>query len=215
VERQTGPAGDSLLFRVRDSGIGIALEKQARLFKPFSQVDADTTRKYDGTGLGLAISRSFCLMMGGDVAVESEPGKGSTFTVRLPAEVTDGTATEKAMVLVIEGVPANRDELVRLLRQESCQSVAASNGLEGLRLARQVSPAAILLDVEPSAQGGWDTLAALKTDPATARIPVFVVTDAEERGLALAVGAADQLTRPLDRSQLAAVLQRIKGEVLV
>jgi PAS domain S-box-containing protein len=216
VERQLRPAGDSLLFRVRDSGIGIAPEQRAKLFKPFSQVDAETTRKYDGTGLGLAISRSFCLLMGGDIAVESEPGKGSTFTVRLPAEVTDGGVAETATtVLVIEEEQGNRDEMVRLLRQENYRCVAASNGLEGLRLARQVSPAAILLNVEPSGQGGWETLASLKTDPATSRIPVFVVTDAEERGLALAVGAADQLTRPLDRSQLTGILQRIKGEVLV
>ena len=73
-----------MLFRVSDTGIGMTPEQLAKLFEPFSQADRSTTRKFGGTGLGLAITRRFCRMMGGDVTVESEPGKGSTFTIRLP-----------------------------------------------------------------------------------------------------------------------------------
>jgi PAS domain S-box-containing protein len=83
-ERNNG-GGDWLVFRVGDSGIGMTPEQMGRLFEAFSQADASTSRKYGGTGLGLAITRRFCQMMGGDVQVASDPGKGSTFTVRLPA----------------------------------------------------------------------------------------------------------------------------------
>jgi hypothetical protein len=85
ADREGNGAGDWLVFRVGDSGIGMTPEQMARLFEAFSQADATTSRKYGGTGLGLAITRRFCQMMGGDVQVASDPGKGSTFTVRLPA----------------------------------------------------------------------------------------------------------------------------------
>ena len=77
------------MFRVSDTGIGMTPEQLARLFEAFSQADASTTRKYGGTGLGLALSRRLCRMMGGDVTVESEPGRGSIFTIRLPAAVAE------------------------------------------------------------------------------------------------------------------------------
>ena len=86
ARRLAGEGGDRLEFRVADSGIGMTPEQVARLFQPFSQADASTTRHYGGTGLGLAITRHFCRMLGGEVAVESEPGRGSTFTVILPAD---------------------------------------------------------------------------------------------------------------------------------
>jgi signal transduction histidine kinase/sugar lactone lactonase YvrE len=84
VEREGGPGGPLVLFRVSDTGIGMTPEQAARLFQPFTQADASTTRRYGGTGLGLAISRRLCRMLGGDVTLESALGKGSTFTVRLP-----------------------------------------------------------------------------------------------------------------------------------
>jgi len=84
VVRDDGAIGDSLVFRVTDTGIGLTPEQQAKLFEPFTQAEPVTARRYGGTGLGLAISRSFAQMMGGAISVESEPGKGSTFTLRLP-----------------------------------------------------------------------------------------------------------------------------------
>lgn len=89
VEREVTDGEDWIVFRVKDTGIGMNEEQQSKLFKPFTQVDSSTTRKYGGTGLGLAISRRFCQMMNGGISVQSEPGKGSTFTFRLPADVED------------------------------------------------------------------------------------------------------------------------------
>ncbi|HSE39431.1 MAG TPA: ATP-binding protein [Acidobacteriota bacterium] len=89
VHREPTETGDKIVFRVRDTGIGINEEQQAKLFQPFMQADSSTTRKYGGTGLGLVISRRFCQMMDGDINVESEPGKGAIFTVRLPANVQE------------------------------------------------------------------------------------------------------------------------------
>ena len=92
VSRTVAETGDWIVFSVADTGIGLTAEQKGRLFQDFVQADASTTRKYGGTGLGLAISRRFCQMMGGDITVESEPGQGSTFTIRLPAEATSSQA---------------------------------------------------------------------------------------------------------------------------
>jgi signal transduction histidine kinase len=92
VTRQAEVGGEWLTFCVSDTGIGMTAAHLARLFQAFSQAEASTARQYGGTGLGLAITKQFCQMMGGDVTVESESGKGSTFTIRLPVEVSDPRA---------------------------------------------------------------------------------------------------------------------------
>src|SRR4051812_37239860 len=122
-------------------------EQQSRLFREFSQADVSTTRQFGGTGLGLAISQRFSRMMGGDIEVESEPGVGSTFTLRMPARVVapaaePEVATAEAApaepghantVVVIDDDPQALDLLSRLLTREGFHVVTASSGAEGLR----------------------------------------------------------------------------------
>src|SRR5258705_1298605 len=159
-----------MVFKVSDTGIGMTPEQLGRLFEAFSQAAAATTRKYGGTGLGLALSRRLCRMMGGDVTVESEPGRGSTFTIRLPAVVAETTEQTPApvaavraaptvgTVLVIDDDAAIRDLMQRYLANEGFRVVAAAGGDEGLRLARELRPGAITLDVMMPGLDGWAVL---------------------------------------------------------
>jgi signal transduction histidine kinase/DNA-binding response OmpR family regulator/HAMP domain-containing protein len=227
--RATGPGGgDWIVLRVSDTGIGMTPEQTARLFQDFTQADASTTRKYGGTGLGLAISRRFCRMMGGDITVESTPGAGSTFTIRLPATVepaapddarrepaAGAAATGASMgrdarrILVIDDDPTVRDVMVRFLERQGFAVVTAANGVEGLARAREVRPAAITLDVMMPDLDGWTVLAALKGDPALADIPVILVTIVDERQRGYALGAVEYMVKPIDRERLAAVLRQL------
>jgi CheY-like chemotaxis protein len=208
---------DWLCFRVIDNGIGMTAEQCNKLFNDFSQADASTTRKYGGTGLGLAISRRFCQMMGGEILVESTPGKGSTFSVWIPVDVSatsnEPTAPpwkpgEPNTVLVIDDDPTSRELIERDLRQEGFRVVTAASGEEGLRRARELRPAAITLDVMMPGMDGWTVLTALKSDADVADIPVIMVTLVGDRPMAESLGVADYLSKPIDRNRLHAVLRR-------
>ena len=215
---------DAFVFRVRDTGIGMTPEQVEKLFSPFTQADPSTTRKYGGTGLGLTITRRFCQMMGGDVRVESEPGRGSTFSVRIPAVVADRAAEpgdrepadEPAggggdLVLVVDDDPSVRQLMRRTLEKEGFRVREASGGAEGLALARRLRPSAITLDVMMPGMDGWAVLSSLKSDPALAEIPVVMVTIVDDRNLGYSLGAADYLTKPVDRRRLSAALSRFRG----
>ena len=210
--------GTEMLFRVRDTGIGMTPEQQGKLFQAFAQADASTSSKYGGTGLGLAISRRFCQMMGGDVTVESAPGTGSTFTVRLPLSVREAapeavswpapTGEPVGTVLVIDDDPAVRNLLGRSLSRDGFRVETAADGATGLRLARDLRPDIITLDVLMPDMDGWAVLSALKSDPLLAGIPVVMVTVVDEKPMGFALGVSEYLTKPIDRTRLAAVLRR-------
>jgi signal transduction histidine kinase/DNA-binding response OmpR family regulator len=215
---------DWIRMSVSDSGIGIPPEKIDHVFDEFSQADETTTRDYGGTGLGLSISRRFCQMMGGDITVESVVGEGSTFTIRLPLEVAEAAAEpevaaetppvvmpepgEEQVVLVIDDDPNALDLLRRTLQEAGVRVVTASEGREGLNLARTLHPAAITLDVLMPGMDGWEVLRELKADPATQDIPVIMVTMTNDRALGYALGATEFLTKPVQRAQLAQLLER-------
>ena len=223
VRRLAEVGGSAVIqFRVTDSGIGMTAEQMAKLFQAFSQADPSTTRKYGGTGLGLAISRRFCQMMGGDIAVESELGKGSTFTVSLPAEVaqrdpeaTPGLGAPRVgggtAVLVIDDDPAVRDLLARSLDKRGFGVAAAASGEDGLRLAKQLKPKAILLDVLMPVMDGWAVLSALKADPDLADIPVIMLSMVDDKNMGFALGATDYLSKPIDHLRLSAILRQHAG----
>ncbi|MEO9161165.1 MAG: GAF domain-containing protein [Casimicrobiaceae bacterium] len=210
---------------VADTGIGLTPEQMGKLFQDFVQADASTTRKYGGTGLGLAISRRFCQMMGGNITVTSELGKGSTFMIRLPAEagvvqpaaaVRDVVATRTGAapsgaptILVVDDDQTVRETMERYLVREGFGVVVASGGQEGLRLARELHPAAITLDVFMPDLDGWTVLAAIKGDPELSDIPVILMTIVDERNRGYALGATDYMVKPVDRHRLGRVLRGI------
>jgi signal transduction histidine kinase/CheY-like chemotaxis protein len=205
-------------LRVSDSGLGMTQEQLGRLFQAFSQADTSTTKRFGGTGLGLAITKHFCTMLGGDVTVESTPGKGSTFTIRLPDQaVAPATAASavpnavaadgRATVLVVDDDATVRSLLAKTLEKEGYCVISACNGVEALALARQHTPQAITLDVLMPQMDGWGALKELKADPALRDIPVIIVTVLNERGMAIPLGAADFMTKPVDRQRLTAILR--------
>ena len=222
-----------IVFRVVDTGIGLTSEKLLRLFQDFTQADPSTTRKFGGTGLGLALTRRFCQMMGGDVTVSSEDGAGSTFTIKLPAIVSDPETSENeeqpgedlhltsvdrregdpapapgTCVLVIDDNASQRDLMRRYLVREGYCVRCAGSGEEGLRLAREMRPIAITLDVMMPAMDGWEVLKALQADADLSEIPVIMLTmvDHPDRGMRL--GATEYLTKPVNRQRLSRILKR-------
>jgi CheY-like chemotaxis protein/nitrogen-specific signal transduction histidine kinase len=204
-------------FAVADTGIGMTVEQQAKLFEEFSQADSSTARRYGGTGLGLAITRKLARMMGGDVTVTSEPGKGSTFTVRLPgsadtpAASADGSRPPRSdCVLVIDDDATARELIADQLKAEGLSVVTAAGGLEGLRLAKELRPTAITLDVIMPDLDGWSVLAALRQDSELAEIPVIMVTILDEQRRGVALGAAGYLSKPIDRERLHRLVGRFR-----
>lgn len=221
VVRECAQRKESLVFSITDSGIGMTEEQLGRLFQAFTQADASTTRKYGGTGLGLTITQRFCDMMGGSIDVKSTPGQGTTFTVRLPATVAEQTASatpaacagqprasDDSLVLVIDDDPAVCDIIGKSLGEEGYKVVFANSGAEGLKLARELRPSVVTLDVMMPSMDGWAVLSALKQDPELAEVPVVMVTIVEDRNLAYTLGATDYLVKPFDRSRLISVIER-------
>jgi CheY-like chemotaxis protein len=239
VRRESSEDGARVTFAVADTGIGMTAEQLGRLFEAFSQAEVSTRSKYGGTGLGLAISRQFCRMMGGDIAVESAVGQGSTFTIRLPAAVADLALTSPAIVeasgappaaapesdgratiLVVDDDPAVRDLMERLLSREGFRVESAAGGEDGLRLARALRPDLITLDVLMPGLDGWAVLTALKADSELADIPVIMLTMLDDKSVGYALGASDYVTKPIDRDRLAALVRKYRrdgdaGAVLV
>jgi PAS domain S-box-containing protein len=219
ANRRTTQTGQLLLeFRVSDSGIGIAPEKLKQIFEPFTQAGRAVSQKFGGTGLGLALSRRFAHMMDGGIEVESELGVGSSFTVRIPvffaprrensAETDGGEPRTEVQVLVIDDDPNTRDLLARSLAREGYSSAVAANGDEGLRLARELRPHLIILDVLMPDMDGWSVLAALKADAELCSIPVVVVSMVEQQDTAYVLGAADYIVKPLSRDRLRRLVDR-------
>lgn len=203
-------------FTVKDTGIGMTEEQVGKVFEAFTQADSSTTKQYGGTGLGLTICKRFSELMGGDIVVRSEVGKGSEFEFYIPVRAEDipkllesgdaskllQTFDEGTSVLVIDDDEVARDLSSRILEREGLNVITASTGKIGVQLAKERKPNLIVLDVVMMGMDGWQVIEALKQDPETRQIPVVMQSMLHERERGLKAGAEEYLTKPIQREKL-------------
>lgn len=217
----------SLAFVVSDTGIGIPPDARERVFAPFEQVESRPDRRYGGSGLGLAIARESAMLLGGDLLLESEVGRGSTFTCYVPYEPPGSQqqwrrpalaaarddevnlAAGEASLLIIEDDAVFTEQLVNIIHKRGFKALVATSGERGVELSRERRPAGIILDVHLPDIDGWIVIERLRSDPRTRSIPVHFVSaiHAPERGLAL--GAVGYLTKPVTLDELIGVVQKL------
>jgi signal transduction histidine kinase/CheY-like chemotaxis protein/uncharacterized protein YaaR (DUF327 family)/HAMP domain-containing protein len=228
---------DMISISVKDDGIGIETKNLDRVFEEFQQIDSSNSRKYKGTGLGLAIAKNYARLLGGNLTVHSEVGKGSTFTLVIPPVIPDEkllkqnedtpaiknavvspisrSVSEQSpvistgiLVLCIDDDAEVIDLLRRYLIPEGYSVRGVASGEEGVRLAQELQPAVITLDIMMPEKDGWQVLRELKNNPATSDIPVIIHSVVENRPLALSLGALDVVTKPSDPKKILSIVER-------
>jgi signal transduction histidine kinase/CheY-like chemotaxis protein len=243
---------DTVIFSVTDSGIGIAPDQQDIIFEAFQQADGSISRRYGGTGLGLSISRDLVKLLGGSISVTSEPGRGSTFSLRLPLSIpeTDQNSetnlapkatpivavvsetsvnTEKTTVefpddrqqdlsggrtvLVIEDDTKFAQILYTLAHELRYQCLVATNAADGLSLASEFVPDAILLDIGLPDVSGMSVLQKLKSNPLTRHIPVHIVSASDRAETAMQLGAIGYAIKPATRERLHDVFEKLESKL--
>jgi CheY-like chemotaxis protein len=212
--------GEWVSFCVIDNGIGMTIEQQIKLFKPFIQGDSSTTRRYGGTGLGLTITKKFAQLVGGTLWVESEFGHGSTFVLSLPITVqttisdtqleseTETSLKKEGIILVIDDNVIIRELFQENLSQLGYAVAVAIDGNQGIELAHKLRPDCILLDVNMPEKDGWQVLSILKNDPQLVTIPVIMMLMNIDKQTGYAMGATDCLDKTMLHSQLPFLLQK-------
>ncbi len=216
---------ETFSVRVADTGIGIAANDLPYIFDEFRQVDGTSARRHEGTGLGLAIARRAARMLGGEIAVQSALGEGSTFIATLPA-VWQGNAPvheqivirrpsrvklKRKTVLVVDDEPEMAAMISRYLLQEGYNTLTATSGAEALKLALRERPFAVTLDIVMPDMDGWEVLQSLKKNPETKEIPVIVVSISENRETGFALGAIGHVTKPVSKKLLISEIRKIGG----
>jgi hypothetical protein len=231
--------GENWELTVKDTGAGIKPENIETIFERFRQVDGSYTRAAGGFGLGLSISQQLAELLGGRITVESEYGKGSEFKLTMPYSAPRAIKTLAAKeelnfvtdfskdfdpeeseepekdyrqsILVIDDIPDSTQLLAQMLKNAGYRVHVAHSGAEGIRLARELCPDAITLDVMMPGMDGWRVLQQMKADPALAQIPVIVVSIVDNKPLGYRLGASDYLVKPVDPDNL---LDTLNGVVL-
>ncbi|MBF0627593.1 MAG: response regulator [Magnetococcales bacterium] len=221
-----------LALAVEDTGTGIPLGQEERIFEAFQQVDGTTSRRHGGTGLGLTIARELSRLLGGQIRLTTTPGQGSTFTLLLPViDPISGQEPPPAQppvparsdfrsnptppgsgnrtVLIIEDDPVFARILGDLTRKQEFTPLMALDGAQGLALARRHLPAGVILDLTLPDQDGLNILHQLKADPTTQALPVHIISARDEIARGMAEGAADYWVKPISQEHIQAVLQRI------
>ena len=215
ARKQTGANGQPEIYiSVTDTGIGITPEDSKKLFQPFVQVDGSPTRKTGGTGLGLSITRLLVELHGGEINLESDIGKGSTFYFTLPvhgkkAQPVDGESS--AVVLSIDNDPRVIQLYEQYLSNSRYQITPLTDPSRAIELAREIQPFAITLDIMLPGHDGWQILQGLQEDPETKHIPIIICSILEDTGKGLKLGAHEYLTKPILKDDLMRALNRIKS----
>jgi PAS domain S-box-containing protein len=232
LEVEADNQAETIIFRVRDTGIGIAPEDIGKLFQAFVQVDSSLTRNYSGTGLGLALVRRIAELHGGSVTLESEVGKGSSFTVILPlnGDLNNIRSEEKTaaidLVLVPESVSnssapkiliaedndENIDTLMAYFLNHGYQFILAKNGLEAVELAKSQKPQLILMDIAMPKMDGLTAIRKIREDPALSHVPIIALTAlamSGDREKCLDAGANEYLSKPVRGKILLNLIQHL------
>ena len=217
--------GNFLHISVSDTGIGIRAEDQQLVFEEFRQVEGTQNDSHQGTGLGLAITKRLVERQGGTISLVSELGKGSRFTFTLPAgaeaantvqtgkslqaeaAIAVSAGREKPLVLIADDEVSARELLASYLEPDYRIAMAAS-GSETVRMAQQLLPDAITLDVLLPGGSGFETLVALRKTPATANIPIIIVSIIDQKRVGFALGAADYLIKPIRKPVLLETIRK-------
>jgi CheY-like chemotaxis protein len=202
------------MVTVTDTGIGVPPEDQERIFESFQQGRRGAPKE-EGTGLGLTLSRRIVELFGGRMWLESTPGVGSTFGFSVPGlpEQEDDVASperdELPVVVLVDDDRASLDLLSAYLDGSGTRVLRARDGIEALEQVRKVLPVAVVLDIKLPRLDGWQVLAELKTDPATAAIPVVIASVVDDRSRGLALGADEYLLKPVRRDHLVDALRSV------
>ncbi|WMW21346.1 response regulator [Methanolobus mangrovi] len=228
-------------FSVKDNGIGISEEGLARLFQPFTQLDSAANRQYEGSGLGLTLVKRFVELHKGRIWVESEPGKSTTFTFELPLDenidspdkrdnapenvdsipdspddapahiIPENSTGDEALILVVEDDETSRELLEETLKYAGYRVISTSKGEEAIKLAENMNPFAITLDVMMPGMDGWDVLKELKRKESTRHIPVVITTMLDDRKIGTELGAEEHFIKPVEKEILIATLEKIRS----
>ncbi|MBA3540457.1 MAG: response regulator [Deltaproteobacteria bacterium] len=225
--------GSTLVLTIEDTGVGIPDDQIPFIFDKFRQVDGSSRRRVGGTGLGLAIVKEVAQVLGGTVTATSTLGRGSKFTVLLPG-ATDGTGIQRHIpavgpmttptggpftVLIIDDDSMVQHLVRGQLESEHFRVLSATDGIEGLTLAREARPSVIILDIHLPRLDGWSVLSELKSDPVLALIPVVMMSVEEQRARGFSFGACEYLVKPVEPDRLLSVVRTAMlpsgGDVLV